>query len=148
MSCLLGLTCGCGSTGAEVTPDIEPKVSPSSACKADGLLLCDDFEAASAGGAPDPGTWSVQVFQQQGRISVDGTQARSSSKDGARHELRAWFDGNEVGGLHTTNWNANLTSWSPRHARAWFGFETYHGEQDELWYDDVALGTQRIGCDG
>jgi hypothetical protein len=29
---------------------------------------------------------------------------------------------------------------------AWFGFETYHGEQDELWYDDVAVSTERIGC--
>jgi hypothetical protein len=226
-------------------------------CKADGLVLCDDFEDASVGGAPNPATWSVQLFQQQGRISIDGAQAHSGTRsvyvngtgqgsyrsvlfstaypfpapnnsfyarvflrsrngmgqghstyfgagsgdnqrmlrigfhqyvleanlihpgteyevlsgpwgqpaqgvqlqagkwhcveaffNGAQHELRAWFDGNEVGGLHTTNWNANLKSWSPRYARAWFGFETYHGEQDELWYDDIAIGTQRIGCGG
>ena len=66
--------------------------------------------------------------------------------NGAQHELRAWFDGNEVTRLHTTNWDANLKSWSPQYARAWFGFETYHGEQDELWYDDIAIGTERLGC--
>lgn len=258
--CFLGLPCGCGSNDAQGdgtgTP-IEPRLSASSVCKADGLVLCDDFEDASVGGAPNPATWSVQLFQQQGRISIDGAQAHSGTKsvyvsgtgqgsyrsvlfstaypfpaphnsfyarvflrsrngmgqghstyfgagsgdnqrmlrigfhqyvleanlihpgteyevlsgpwgqpaqgvqlqaekwhcveaffNGAQHELRAWLDGNEVGGLHTTNWNANLTSWSPRYARAWFGFETYHGEQDELWYDDIAIGTQRIGCGG
>ncbi len=66
--------------------------------------------------------------------------------NGADHELRAWFDGNEVTRLHTTDWNANLKNWSPLYAKAWFGFETYHGEQDELWYDDVAISTERIGC--
>jgi len=232
-------------------------VSPSTSCQAGGLLVCDDFENAPVGGAPNGATWALSIFEQQGAISIDGTQAHSGSKsvyvngtgqdtyrsvlftttapfpapansfyarvflrsknpmgtghstyfgagsadnqrmlrigfqqsmletnlilstneygllsgpwtqpaqgvqlpagewhcleaffDGAQHEVRVWFDDTEVQALHTTDWNANLTDWSPQYARAWFGFETYHGEQDELWYDDVAIGTQRIGCGG
>jgi hypothetical protein len=241
--CLFGLAWGCAADGGDGSPG------------ASGLLVSDDFETATVGGAPSAATWALRVFGQQGSISIDGTQAHSGSKsvyvngtgqgsyrsvlftttapfpvannsfytrafirskngmgeghstyfgagsgddqrmvrigfhqyvleanlihpgteyevlsgpwgqpaqgvqfvpgkwhcveaffDGAQHELRAWFDGTEVARLHTTNWNANLKSWSPQYARAWFGFETYHGEQDELWYDDVAIGTERLGC--
>lgn len=27
-----------------------------------------------------------------------------------------------------------------------FGFEKYAGPASELWYDDIAIGTQPIGC--
>lgn len=66
--------------------------------------------------------------------------------DGTEHEVRVWFEGNEVSRLHTKDWGNNLTHWSPTYQVARFGFETYHGEQAELWYDDVAIGSQRIGC--
>lgn len=247
---------GCGDSGA---PDSDqPGTGPGeSKCGADGVLLCDDFEQAAVGGAPDPGSWQVQVFNQLGSISIDNTQAHSGTKsvhvvgtgqeafrsvlftttkpfppqhnsfyarvfmrskspmgeghstyfgagsadnqravrigfqqyvletnlihpnneyeqlsgpwgqpdqgvqlkagewhcveaffNGAQHELRVWFDDTEVTGLHATNWGQNLSAWSPQYGKAWFGFETYHSEQDELWYDDIIIGTQRIGCGG
>lgn len=244
---LLGMMGGCGPTH-----DTGPGVS---ACGAEGVLLCDDFETAAVGGAPDSASWQVQVFNQEGRVLIDNTQAHSGSKsvyidgtgsdsyrsvlittsvpfparsnsfyarvflrsknamgeghstyfgagsadnqrmvrvgfqeyvletnlivpgteygllsgpwdqpdqgvqlpagqwhcveaffNGAQNELRVWFDDTEVTALHTKNWNAGLSGWSPQYARAWFGFETYHGEQDELWLDDIVVGTQRIGC--
>jgi hypothetical protein len=27
-----------------------------------------------------------------------------------------------------------------------FGFEKYAGPGIDIWYDDIAIGTQRIGC--
>jgi hypothetical protein len=252
---VLGAFTACGSDGPDTDqPGTGPGVS---ACGANGVLLCDDFEQASVGGAPDPANWQVQIFNQLGSISIDGTQAHSGSRsvhvigngtdsyrsvlftttkpfppqnnsfyarvfirskspmgaghstyfgagsadnqrmvrigfqehvletnlihpnteygllsgpwgvpaqgvqlapaewhcieaffNGAQHELSVWFDGNEVSMLHTTDWKANLSKWSPQYAKAWFGFETYHGEQAELWYDDVIIATQRIGCGG
>jgi hypothetical protein len=254
--CVLGVAAACGDSDAPDTdlPGTGPGVS---LCGANGVLLCDDFEQTTVGGAPDPATWQVEVFNKLGSISIDGTQAHSGSRsvhvvgtgqesyrsvlftttkpfppqhnsfyarvfmrsknamgeghstyfgagsgdskrmvrigfhqhvfetnlihpdkeyellsgpwgqpdqgvqlqaaewhcveaffNGAEHELRVWFDGNEISGLHATDWKANLSTWSPQYAKAWFGFETYHGEQDELWYDDIIIGTQRIGCVG
>jgi len=28
-----------------------------------------------------------------------------------------------------------------------FGFEKYAGPAVDVWYDDIAIGTQPIGCD-
>ncbi|HYO71086.1 MAG TPA: hypothetical protein VEU33_33900 [Archangium sp.] len=253
--CALAVSWSCDPNAPDTTsPGTGPGVR---ACGVEGVLLCDDFEGASVGGVPDASKWQVQIFEQKGRISIDGTQARSGSKsvyvngtgsgsyrsvlfsttapfppqhnsfyarvflrskngmgqghstyfgggsadnqrmvrigfhqyvleanlihpgteyevlsgpwgqpsqgvqlqagrwhcveaffNGAQHELRVWFDGSEVAGLRTTNWGKNLSTWSPQYGRAWFGFETYHSEQDELWYDDIIIGTQRIGCGG
>lgn len=246
---------GCGSDGPITDqPGTGPGVS---ACGVEGVLLCDGFEQAAVGGAPDPASWQVQVFNQLGSVSIDSTQAHSGTKsvhvvgtgtesyrsvlftttqpfppqnnsfytrvfmraktpmgeghstyfgagsadnqrmvrigfhqyvfetnlihpnteyeqlsgpwgqptqgvqlkpnewhcvetyfNGAQHELRVWMDGVEMTGLHVTNWNANLSKWSPQYAKAWFGFETYHGEQADLWYDDLIIGTKPIGCGG
>ncbi|XXT49966.1 hypothetical protein WMF23_00155 [Sorangium sp. So ce542] len=27
-----------------------------------------------------------------------------------------------------------------------FGFEKYHGENKTIWYDDLALSAERVGC--
>lgn len=256
LCCALGVSMGCGDPDA---PDTNlPGTGPGTRmCGVEGVLLCDDFEQASAGGAPDPASWQVEVFNQQGSISIDNTQAHSGSKsvhvigtgtdsyrsvlftttkpfppqnnqfyarvfmrskngmgeehstyfgagsvdnqrivrigfqqyvleanlihpgteyevmsgpwgepskgvqlpagqwhcvetffDGKAHELRVWFDGTEVTGLHTTDWDKGLKTWSPQYGKAFFGFETYHAEQDEVWYDDIIIGTQRIGCGG
>ena len=28
-----------------------------------------------------------------------------------------------------------------------FGFEKYAGPVSDIWYDDIAIGTERVGCD-
>jgi hypothetical protein len=68
--------------------------------------------------------------------------------------LEIWMDGARVDGLSTTNWvaanqaNGNQTprtNWSPTHAAFRLGWEL-NGNTREIWYDDVALGHARIGC--
>jgi hypothetical protein len=49
-------------------------------------------------------------------------------------------DGKEVPDLNHTDWQQDpLRSFH-------FGFEKYAGLAAELWYDDIAIGSQRIGC--
>ena len=68
--------------------------------------------------------------------------------------LEIWMDGTRVDGLSTTNWvaanqmNGNTqpkTNWSPMYAAFRLGWELNAGTR-EIWYDDVALGHARIGC--
>jgi hypothetical protein len=49
-------------------------------------------------------------------------------------------EGVDVPGLHVThlaheNYNALR-----------FGFEKYAGPASDIWYDDIAIGTQQLGC--
>ncbi|MET7966541.1 hypothetical protein [Micromonospora sp. NPDC005305] len=37
-------------------------------------------------------------------------------------------------------------TWRPRLTDLKFGWESYGGAADTLWFDDVALGGSRIGC--
>lgn len=62
--------------------------------------------------------------------------------DGPGSALQVFVDGTEVPELH-------VTDWGPYDYRLFkFGFEKYHGADKTLWYDDLALGSQRIGCSG
>lgn len=60
--------------------------------------------------------------------------------DAARPELDVWVDGAEVADLHRTAWP--LDSYDAIR----LGFEKYAGPAGDLWYDDVAISTERIGC--
>jgi hypothetical protein len=52
-----------------------------------------------------------------------------------------WVDGKEVPDLHRTDWQQDaLGSFQ-------LGFEKYAGPDAELWYDDIAVSAQPIGCD-
>ncbi len=73
--------------------------------------------------------------------------------DGQHSEARVWVNDTEILPLHVTNWNPNmkegfrnLTDWAPSYASVGIGYEKYSGDPATLWYDDIALGTQRIGC--
>lgn len=59
--------------------------------------------------------------------------------DGPGREVEIWVDGDAVEKLHATDWGAEYETFK-------FGYERYHGPDKTLWYDDLALGTQRIGC--
>lgn len=62
--------------------------------------------------------------------------------DGANSEVRVFVDDAEIEELHVTDWGPYT------YQTFKFGFEKYHGAAKTLWYDDVALGTERIGCGG
>ena len=59
--------------------------------------------------------------------------------DGPGSEVRVWIDDVEVSKLHATDWTANYETFK-------FGYERYHGPDKTLWYDDLVLATERIGC--
>ena len=61
--------------------------------------------------------------------------------DSPQAEIEVWVDGIDVPDLHVTglaheNYDALR-----------FGFEKYAGPESDIWYDDIAIGTERIGCD-
>ncbi|MEY4511279.1 MAG: hypothetical protein RLZZ450_3401 [Pseudomonadota bacterium] len=71
--------------------------------------------------------------------------------DGAGNQLRVWLDGNELERLHVTDWNQfghGLTpDWSPSYERLRIGYQSWNADTPiDVWYDDVALATQRVGC--
>jgi hypothetical protein len=55
-------------------------------------------------------------------------------------ELRVWLDGAEVPDLHRTDFPVD-----PYDALR-FGFEKYAGPESEIFYDDLAIGGEPIGC--
>jgi hypothetical protein len=69
--------------------------------------------------------------------------------------LSTWVDGTLVVGMVVggsaavatadSQWVSN-TSWAPHLIDARFGWESYAGEAETLWFDDVAIGAARIGC--
>lgn len=69
--------------------------------------------------------------------------------------LSTWVDGALVTGLVAGGSDANPTAdgqwvsnatWAPHLVDARFGWESYASEAETLWFDDVAIGAQRIGC--
>jgi len=56
-------------------------------------------------------------------------------------EIDVWLNGTEIPDLKSTAWALDA------YDDLRFGFEKYAGPGSEIWYDDIALGTQPIGCD-
>jgi hypothetical protein len=68
---------------------------------------------------------------------------------GTQHELRVWLDDTEITRLHVTKWNPQPPNpaWSPAYERVEIGFEAYGGQSEsDIWYDEIAIGKNRIGC--
>jgi hypothetical protein len=61
-------------------------------------------------------------------------------------EIRFWLDGTEISTLHVTRWPNRAPPWSPAYDRVRLGFHDFQGPAVDVWYDDVALGAARIGC--
>jgi hypothetical protein len=62
------------------------------------------------------------------------------SYDGPGKEVRVFVDDTEVTALHATDWG-------PYEYKIFkLGFEKYHGAEKTLWYDDLALATERVKC--
>ena len=61
--------------------------------------------------------------------------------DSQQAEIQVWVGGVDVPDLHVVglaheNYDALR-----------FGFEKYAGPEADIWWDDIAIGTERIGCD-
>jgi hypothetical protein len=74
--------------------------------------------------------------------------------DGAQGRLQTWVDGTAVTGLAADGtpthdidgqW-LNRANWRPSLTDLRLGWESYGEGADTLWFDDVAMGTARIGC--
>jgi len=63
-----------------------------------------------------------------------------------KDESRFWLDGKEIDPLHVTSWRNQPPPWSPAYDRVRLGFHDFQGAPVDVWYDDVALDEQRIGC--
>jgi hypothetical protein len=62
------------------------------------------------------------------------------SYDGPGKEVRVFVDDTEVTALHATDWG-------PYDYKIFkLGFEKYHGAEKTLWYDDLALASERVKC--
>ena len=60
--------------------------------------------------------------------------------DAPNQELEVWVDGVVVPDLHVTS--IVHENYDFLH----FGFEKYAGPASDFWFDDIAIGTQQIGC--
>lgn len=54
--------------------------------------------------------------------------------------MDVWVDGVEIPDMHPTNIQQDS------YDALRFGFEKYAGPASDIWYDDIAIGTQRVGC--
>lgn len=73
--------------------------------------------------------------------------------DGDTGQLRTWLDGAAITGLtadgvptHDIDGQWYNRTWRPQLTDLKLGWESYGGAPDTLWFDDVAMGTTRVGC--
>ncbi|WP_372665464.1 cellulose-binding domain-containing protein [Amycolatopsis kentuckyensis] len=106
--------------------------------ESDDATLPAQSPAGVAQSVPLPtGTWSCFEF----------------AIDGAAGQLRTWLGSAAVPGLVVDGvptpdvdqqWLAR--AWHPAVTDLRLGWESYGGDADTLWFDDVAVGASRIGC--
>jgi hypothetical protein len=60
--------------------------------------------------------------------------------DGPNSTVRVFVDGSEVSALHVTDWGPYVYDMFK------FGFENYSGTPRTIWYDDIAIAPQQVGC--
>jgi hypothetical protein len=85
-------------------------------------------------------TGSFQCFEYH--LGADGT-------------IETWLNGKSISALQTgpsVN-NPNGAQWArgnykPKVTGIYFGWESYGGDTNTFWYDDIAIGSTRVGCDG
>ncbi len=66
--------------------------------------------------------------------------------NGAQSEFQVWIDGAEIPELHVTDWGVGRLDWAPMYNVLKLGAHNYSGSLGEVWYDDVAISSQPIGC--
>ncbi|KFY15648.1 hypothetical protein V492_01845 [Pseudogymnoascus sp. VKM F-4246] len=70
---------------------------------------------------------------------------------GADGSIETWLNSEAIAGLTTAD-NPNSNGWGtsgkPTITGVYFGWESYGGDVNTFWYDDIAVGSSRVGCDG
>jgi hypothetical protein len=66
--------------------------------------------------------------------------------DNAQRSTTIWINGSEAGSVVNNNWNSTWPTFpTPTNVR--FGYWGLQGaEERQVWIDDVAVGTERVGC--
>ena len=69
---------------------------------------------------------------------------------GADGSIETWLNGEAIAGLNTKN-NVNAAQWTrssikPKITGVYFGWESYGGDTNTIWYDDIVIGSTRAGC--
>jgi hypothetical protein len=68
--------------------------------------------------------------------------------------IETWLNGDVIDGLTVgagaDNPNAGGwgTDYTPEITGVYFGWESYGGDTNTFWYDDIAIGSERAGCSG
>jgi len=67
--------------------------------------------------------------------------------------IETWLNGNAVAGLTSKPGvaNANAAQWQrssikPKVTAIYFGWESYGGDANTFWYDDISVSSTRVGC--
>ncbi len=71
---------------------------------------------------------------------------------GTASEFRVWVDGAELADMHVTDFQgseggAARTSWAPSYTVLKIGAQDYDANLGSIWYDDVVIATQPVGCE-
>jgi hypothetical protein len=91
------------------------------------------------------------VYDDGTRLPIQTWTCFEFEFDGDHNELRVWMDGAELDRLHVTDWNqfghGQQLDWSPTYDRLRIGYQSWNADTPiDVWYDAVAVDTQRIGC--
>lgn len=86
-------------------------------------------------------------------LPVGSWQCVEFKVDGTNGTMETWLNGTSVPGLvedgvptHDIDSQWLNRTWRPRLTDLRLGWESYGEGADTLWYDDVAVGTARVGC--
>jgi hypothetical protein len=64
-------------------------------------------------------------------------------------EFRVWINDQELTEMHVTDFSANnsgRTHWAPSFNYIKIGANDYDANLGQIWYDDVVVATQKVGC--
>jgi hypothetical protein len=69
----------------------------------------------------------------------------------AASEFRVWIEGKEITEMHVTDFRGSMngaprTTWAPTYKFIKIGANDYDANLGHIWYDDVVVATQPIGC--
>jgi hypothetical protein len=74
---------------------------------------------------------------------------------GTDGSIQTWLNGAAVAGLTVGGGasNANAGGWTrstiiPKPSAVYFGWESYGGDTNTFWYDDIVVSSSRVGCSG
>lgn len=70
---------------------------------------------------------------------------------GADGTIETWLNDEAIPGLTTADGNENAGQWQsgdiiPEITGVYFGWESYGGDTNTFWYDDIVISSTRVGC--